>query len=317
MILVNEWLGWRASPDDPVWRECIRRSPERHVSSRFFLVVRGNPMAIDLVGLVSQILTPQVVGGLARALGINEAVAQKLVSAAVPAVLAAFATTAAAPGGAKKIVDAVSNSDPDLLTKLSGALGGADAGPAQAGADFIKDLLGGSGLGALAGSLAQFSGAPAATAQAAAGVAAQAAIGAIGQQDPSNWSDASSIAAMFDSQKGTIAAALPSEISKALASTGLVAGLGDIGVAAARAAAAKVSAAASAAAAAPISAPPPPAAPARSGGFPSWIVIVIVVIVLAAIWWFVAQRQNAEPPKQGLIPAPVEFALADMSLWKV
>ena len=35
-------------------------------------------MAINLVSLVSQFLTPQLVGGLARALGITEAVAQKL-----------------------------------------------------------------------------------------------------------------------------------------------------------------------------------------------------------------------------------------------
>ncbi len=41
-------------------------------------------MAINLVSLVSQFLTPQLVGSLARAVGVNEAVAQKLVSAAVP-----------------------------------------------------------------------------------------------------------------------------------------------------------------------------------------------------------------------------------------
>ena len=48
-------------------------------------------MAINLVSLVSQFLTPQLVGGLARALGINEAVAQKLVAAAVPTILASLA----------------------------------------------------------------------------------------------------------------------------------------------------------------------------------------------------------------------------------
>ena len=76
-------------------------------------------MAINLVSLVSQFLTPQLVGSLARALGVNEAVAQKLVAAAVPAILAALGTAAAAPGGAQKVSDAISNSDPDILTKLS------------------------------------------------------------------------------------------------------------------------------------------------------------------------------------------------------
>ena len=63
-------------------------------------------MAINLVSLVSQFLTPQLVGSLARAIGINEAVAQKLVAAAVPAILASLGTAAAAPGGAQKVSDA-------------------------------------------------------------------------------------------------------------------------------------------------------------------------------------------------------------------
>lgn len=267
-------------------------------------------MALDLVGLVSQFLTPQIVGGLARALGVNEAIAQKLVSAAVPTILAAFATTAAAPGGAKKIADAVSNADPDLLTNLASSIGAGNAGPLADGANLISGLLGGSGLASVAGALAQFSGAPQAAAQSAVGAVAAAAVGTIGQQDPSNWSDPSSIASFFESQKGAIAAALPPEIGKALGATGLIAGLGDIGAAAARAAAAKASAASAAASAAAASvARIPPPAPAPSRGVPTWAVIVIVVIVLAAVWWFVSERQKAQPPQQGMRAAPIEFAL--------
>ena len=59
-------------------------------------------MAINLVGLVQQYLTPQLVGSVARAVGVNEAVAQKLVAAALPAILAALATAAAAPGAPRK-----------------------------------------------------------------------------------------------------------------------------------------------------------------------------------------------------------------------
>ena len=161
-------------------------------------------MAIDLVGLVSQFLTPQLVGSLARAVGINEAAAQKLVSAAIPVVLGALATTAAAPGGAQKLVDAVSNSDPDLLTKLSGAISGGNVGPLNQGANWLGGLLGGSGLSSIAGALGQFSGAPQGAAQSAIGAVAQSAIGAIGREDPSNWSDPASIAAMFGAQKNAI-----------------------------------------------------------------------------------------------------------------
>ena len=106
-------------------------------------------MAVDLVSLVSQILTPQLVGSLARAVGVNEAVAQKLVSAAIPVVLGALATTAAAPGGAQKLVDSVSNSDPDLLTKLKDAIGGGNVRALSDGASMLGGLLGGSGLSSL------------------------------------------------------------------------------------------------------------------------------------------------------------------------
>ena len=100
-------------------------------------------MAINLVSLVSQFLTPQLIGGLARALGINEAVAQKLAAAAIPAILASLATAAAAPGGAQKVSDAVSRSDPDILTKLTGAITGGNTRFLNEGGTLLSGLLGG------------------------------------------------------------------------------------------------------------------------------------------------------------------------------
>ena len=171
-------------------------------------------MAINLVSLVSQFLTPQLVGGLARALGINEAVAQKLVAAAVPAILASLGTAAAAPGGAQKVSDAVSNSDPDILTKLSGAITGGNTRFLNEGGTLLSGLLGGGGLSSLTGALSQFSGAPQPATQALLGTVTHAAVGTIGQQDPSNWSDPSAILSMLNSQKSAISAALPPELSK-------------------------------------------------------------------------------------------------------
>jgi hypothetical protein len=272
-------------------------------------------MAINLVSLVSQFLTPQLVGALARSVGINEAVAQRLVAAAIPTILAAFATTAAAPGGAQRVVDAVSNSDPDLLTKLTGALSGGNVGALTEGASLLGGLLGGSGVSSIAGALSQFAGAPQGAAQSAIGAVAQAAVGTIGQLDPSNWSDPSSIAGLFGAQKDAIAAALPPEIAKALGATGLLAGLGGHAAAAAQTASATysgaTSAASSAAAAtsAAASRAQQAAAAPTSSGFPMWAIILLVVIVLAAIWWFWSQSQKApEPAKTGML-APIELVL--------
>jgi hypothetical protein len=290
-------------------------------------------MAINLVSLVSQFLTPQLVGGLARALGINEAVAQKLVAAAVPAILASLGTAAAAPGGAQKVSDAVSMSDPDILTKLSGAISGGNTRFLNEGGTLLSGLLGGGGLSSLTGALSQFSGAPQPATQALLGTVTHAAVGTIGQQDPSNWSDPSAILSMLNSQKSAISAALPPELSKMLGASGLLAGLGAAAAGATQSAASTVSSAATAAsstassaassaarsaesaarsaqAAARVTAPV--AAP-TSSGFPMWAIILIVIVVLLAIWWFMTQNQKpAEPAKTGFLSAPVEFALDAM-----
>jgi hypothetical protein len=282
-------------------------------------------MAINLVSLVSQFLTPQLVGGLARALGINEAVAQKLVAAAVPTILASLGTAAAAPGGAQKVSDAISMSDPDILTKLSGAISGGNTQFLNEGGTLLSGLLGGGGLSSLTGALSQFTGAPQPATQALLGTVTHAAVGTIGQQDPSNWSDPSAILSMLNSQKSAISAALPPELSKMLGASGLLAGLGGLGAAAAgvtQTATSAVSGAATSASSAASSAAnsaartaqtaasriPTPPAP-TSSGFPMWAIILIVIVVLLAIWWFMTQNQKpAEPAKTGQL-APIEYAL--------
>ena len=280
-------------------------------------------MALNLVSLVSQFLTPQLIGSLARALGINEAVAQKLAAAAIPAILASLGTAAAAPGGAQKVSDAVSMSDPDILTKLTGAISGGNTQFLNEGATLLSGLLGGGGLSSLTGALSQFSGAPQPATQALLGTVTHATVGTIGQQDPSNWSDPSAILSMLNSQKSAISAALPPELSRALGASGLLAGLGAAATGAAQTATSAVSSAATAASSTASSAAgsaartaqtaasriPTPPAP-TSSGFPMWAIILIVIVVLLAIWWFMTQNQKpAEPAKTGLLSAPVEYVL--------
>jgi len=275
-------------------------------------------MAINLVSLVSQFLTPQVVGSLARAIGVNEAVAQKLVAAAVPVILASLGTVAAAPGGAQKVSDAISNSDPDILTKIGEAAAGGNTRFLNEGATLLNGLLGGGGLSSLVGALSQYSGAPHPATQTLLGAATHAAIGAIGQQDPSTWSDASSILSLLNSQKGAISAALPAELSRALGASGLLAGLGAAAAGATQTATSAASTAASTATSAASSAARSAESAARSAqvaatsssrSFPMWAIVLIVIIILLAIWWFMSRRHEQEPAKTGLLDSPVEYAL--------
>jgi hypothetical protein len=221
-------------------------------------------------------------------------------------------------------------SDPDILTKLSGAITGGNTRFLNEGGTLLSGLLGGGGLSSLTGALSQFSGAPQPATQALLGTITHATVGTIGQQDPSNWSDPSAILSMLNSQKSAISAALPPELSRALGASGLLAGLGAAAAGATQTAASTVSSAASAASSTASSAAssaartaeaaaktaqtaasriPTPPAP-TSSGFPMWAIILIVIVVLLAIWWFMTQNQKpAEPAKTGFLSAPVEFAL--------
>jgi hypothetical protein len=252
-------------------------------------------MSIDLNRLVSQYLTPQLVGQIASTAGVDPDAAQKLVSGATPAVLASLA---AAPGGAQKLADAVSNADPDLLAKLTSALGAGQLPLLDEGAKALGGLIGADRLTALANALGQHADIPPEAAQSALGAIGQAVIGVIGQQDPSTWSDAGAIATLLAGQRNAVAAALPPALSTVLGSSG---GLAGVTPAAPRATAA----------APPASSPTGQARPASGGlGLPIWAIVLVVIVVLVAIYWFM-NRQKPEKPAASLAPATIELALRD------
>ncbi len=272
-------------------------------------------MAIDLVSLVSQFLTPQLIGQIGSAAGINSTIAQKLVSAAIPSVIAALSGGAAAPGGAQKISDLVSNADPALLSKLTGALGSGQGAMLGAGASALSGIIGGQSLSSLAGALGQFSGASPAAAQTAVGAVSHALVGVLGQQDPSAWSDAAGVSALFAGQKGAILSALPSGLGNLLSSSGLMAGIGGLGAAAAGAAgsagssaSSAMSSAASGAASSANSAMNQARSASATTGFPTWAIVLIVLIVLALAYWFFTKKDEPKPAASGA--QTIEFALA-------
>ena len=266
-------------------------------------------MAIDLISLVSRYLTPQLISQIASVAGVDPDSANKLISGAIPAVLASLGGAIAAPGGAQKVSDAISNADPDLLTKLSSALS-----VLNEGATALSGLIGAKGLSGLASALGQHADIPPEAAQSAVGAVSQAVFGVIGQQAPSNWSDPAAITNFIASQKNSILAALPPGLSTLLNSSGLLAGLSGFGAAAA----AKATSAASSAASSATAAASRAATTASSGvreaesagsGFPSWLIWLIVLAVLAAIAWYFWEKHE-EKPAATFGPTTIEFALA-------
>lgn len=262
-------------------------------------------MGLDLNSLVSEYLTPQAVSQIASTAGVDPEFAQKLISGAIPSVLASLGAAVAAPGGARTISDAISNADPDLLTKLTTALGAENLQMLDDGAKALSGLIGANKLSALANALGQYAGIPPEAARSALGAVSQAVIGVIGQQDPSNWSDAASIASFIASQKDSIMAALPPGLSSMLGASGLLAGLGGLGAAATT----RATSAASSATGAASSAMGQAQSAASGSGMPTWLIAVIVIVVIAAAAFYYFKKKD-EKPAASLGPATIELTLA-------
>src|SRR5262245_5343776 len=139
-------------------------------------------MATNLVSLVMQFLTPDMIGRIASALGINRNDAQTGIGAAVPALLAAFSGMAAKPGGAQTLTDAVRQQS-GVLDGLAGMIGGgSQSSLLDQGATLLKSVLGGQDQAALAGAVSKFAGVGQGAGSSLLAMLAPVVMGAIGKQ---------------------------------------------------------------------------------------------------------------------------------------
>ena len=80
-------------------------------------------MSTNLVSLIMQFLTPDVIGRIANALGLDRSTAQSAIGAAVPGLLAGLTNAATTqPNGAQKLADAVKQETNPLAT-IAGMFG--------------------------------------------------------------------------------------------------------------------------------------------------------------------------------------------------
>ena len=115
-------------------------------------------MATNLISLVMQFLTPDMIGRISAALGLDRSNAQTAIGAAVPALLAGFSGAAAKPGGAQNLVDAIKQQSGVLDGFASMIGGGGQSSFIDKGSRLLTTLLGGQDQSALAGAVAKFSG---------------------------------------------------------------------------------------------------------------------------------------------------------------
>jgi Bacterial protein of unknown function (DUF937) len=234
-------------------------------------------MAVNLVALVSQLLTPDLIATIARALGLDSSVAGKALAAAVPGLLGSLAGTASTQDGARKVFDAVTSQRPGTLEGLASALtSGSKDTLVQNGSSLLSSLLGGSAVTALAGAIGKYAGLGGGTGSSLLALLAPVVMGALGRQKTESGLDASGLSRLLTAQKDNIAAALPTGVADALRSAG-VPGFSGVTTAAAQAARVAQSDIAQA------------AAPARSGLPSAALWIIPLLAVIAAALWFLSR----------------------------
>ena len=179
-------------------------------------------MAVNLVSLVMQFLTPDMIGRIASVLGLDRNSTQTAVGAGVPGLLAGLMGVALQPGGGQKLVNSAKQSTGTLgnFTSMLGT--GGQNSFIEKGSQMLSSLLGGQDQNALAGALAKFTGLGQGASGSLLGMLAPLVMGTIAQQQGANSLSASGITGLLASQKDNIAAALPSGFGNLLGGTRLL-----------------------------------------------------------------------------------------------
>jgi hypothetical protein len=259
-------------------------------------------MATNILSLVTQFLTPELIGRIASILGLDRSTAQDAIGASVPAILASLAGIASEPGGARQLSSAMAQQRPGALDSVIDAIGGpGQRALADSGSNMLSSLLGGSAMNMLTGAIAKASGIGEGVSKSLLGTLAPIVFGALGQQQRAAGLDANGLASLLASQKDQIASALPSGIAQQLSAAGLLDQVGSgirSGAAAAAGAAGRLGDASQQWASRAGEA----ASAARSAAStPQWPYWVLALAALAGLGWLVfgpwGREQVAEAPR--------------------
>lgn len=212
---------------------------------------------MNLVDLVKDQLTGQVLGSLSALVGANEADTRKAAGVAVPAILGGLAKLASTQGGANQITSALGGLDLGQLGNLAGMLGGSNASRiGDQGGSLLGSLFGTSSTSKMVETLAAFLGMKPGMARSLLAYLVPIVLGMIAKQFGGR-PDAASLQRLFSEQGNNIKNALPAGLS-----------LGDFGT---------------------VSTQPAPKGrdtrePARSP-FPAWLPLVMLPLLAFGAWY--------------------------------
>jgi hypothetical protein len=180
-------------------------------------------MAANLVSVVMQFLTPDMIAKIASALGLDRSVAQKAIGGAVPALLSSLADVASTPSGVRQLGNTLAQQQPGALESLKSLIGGSGQNTlAETGSSMLSGLFGGGTLDTMAQTIGKFAGVGEGSSKSLLGMLGPVVLAAVGQQQRNAGLDASGVASLLSSQKDQIAAAIPSGLADQLSAAGLI-----------------------------------------------------------------------------------------------
>jgi len=254
-------------------------------------------MAMNLVTTIMQSLTPDMIAKIASLLGIDRSIAEKAISAGIPAILASFANVASTPDGARELSSTLAQQSAGGLGAVKAAIASGQRGVADSGTSLLSGLIGNSGLTTLAAALGSFAGTNTSTGKSLLGMLGPVVAGTLGQQQRTSGLDANGLASLLSSQKDQIAGAMPPAFARMLsgsdvlgafsAAGGRMAGMaGDMATGTSEAAYSAASRAASA-----------------TSARPYWAIAAALIALLGIGWYFLTEHEGPQVAEQQTAPA--------------
>lgn len=183
-------------------------------------------MSFNIMDLVKNQISNQVMGQVGNLLGGESSKAEAGLAAVIPGLLSGLTERASLPGGADKLFEQVSNQDDGLLDNVGSMLAGGQGNSlVENGTKMLGGLFGNSGLGSLAGVLSGVSGVSKAGSSSLLGLAAPIIMGVLKRKVMGDGLNASGLLSMLKSQKDNVNAAMPAGLADQLTQSNF---LGDL-----------------------------------------------------------------------------------------
>ncbi len=242
---------------------------------------------MNIVDLVKDQLTSQVLGSLGSLVGTNEAQTKAASAAAVPALLGGLAKLAGTSQGAGQLANALGGLDLGMLGNLAGVLGGANSSKiSNLGGGLLGTLFGNSATSMIVETLASFLGIKGGVARSLLSYLAPVVLGTVAKQLTSGGKsiDASGIQSLFADQSRNIQSALPAGLS-----------LGDFG-----SIAKAVTSATSGASHSSHASHGHVERQAESSGFPSWLPWLALPLIALGAFLLMNKDKGAKPVEKNV-----------------